>query len=274
MDGKKRFDKICQDIKAVRIQGAESVAKAGIRALLIRHDKKAVSRLLNLRPTEPLLQNSVKFIMKDEKNIKERAGIISDYLKNAEKKLAETGKTLIKKHSTIFLHCHSSSVTSIILAAKSQKPEIIVTETRPLFQGRKTAAELAKAGINVKLIADVAARTPLRNSDMFLFGADAINHRGIINKIGTALYAELAKSYKIPCYSCAVALKYSPHPVAIEQRPAKEILIERRKKLRILNPAFEVIGKNLVTGIVSELGILSYQNFLRKVVTAYPSIYR
>ena len=51
MDKKKRFDKICRDIKSVKIQGAANVAKAGFRAYKLFPNKKTKDKILSLRPT-------------------------------------------------------------------------------------------------------------------------------------------------------------------------------------------------------------------------------
>ena len=58
-----RFDKILSDIKSVRIQGAENVAKAGIRAFLMKPGKKSAKKILSIRSTEPLLQNAIKKLL-------------------------------------------------------------------------------------------------------------------------------------------------------------------------------------------------------------------
>ena len=60
----KRFDKILKDIKSIKIQGATSVALAGMQAYLLQHDTTSVRKILNARPTEPLLQNCIKILEK------------------------------------------------------------------------------------------------------------------------------------------------------------------------------------------------------------------
>ena len=57
---KDKFERICQDIKAIKIQGAENIARASLRALLIKHDSQSVNKLISLRPTEPCLRNCIK----------------------------------------------------------------------------------------------------------------------------------------------------------------------------------------------------------------------
>ena len=57
MTPKQKFNKICKDIKSVKIQGAENIAKAGLEAYKIFPNKKSKKILLSLRPTEPMLAN-------------------------------------------------------------------------------------------------------------------------------------------------------------------------------------------------------------------------
>ena len=59
-----KFNKICKDIKDLKIQGAEAVAKAGLKALKLNHSKEAIKRIISLRHTERLLQNSIKNALK------------------------------------------------------------------------------------------------------------------------------------------------------------------------------------------------------------------
>ena len=61
------FAEICMKIQKVEIQGAENVAKAAVKALLIKSDARSVKQLLSLRPTEPCMRNAVNFAKSDPK---------------------------------------------------------------------------------------------------------------------------------------------------------------------------------------------------------------
>jgi translation initiation factor 2B subunit (eIF-2B alpha/beta/delta family) len=259
----KRFYQILQDIKEVRIQGATNVASAGIKAFLINPSKEAAEKIISLRPTEPFLQHSIGLLLKS-KDKKQTARKILSYLKESNKRITKQGERLIKNEMNIFVHCHSSSVINILIKAKKQGKRFVVynTETLPLYQGRRTAEELAKAGIKVIHLPDTAAEYAIRKCDLFLFGADAYLKKGVVNKSGTSMFCEIAKLYKIPCYSCGISLKYTGK-TKIEFRPSREVWNERNKNIQILNPAFDFVPKKLITGVVSELGILPYSQFAR-----------
>jgi len=260
----KRFDKILKDIKDIKIQGANSIAREGVNAYLLQPDENSAKKILKTRPTEPLMQNAIRFLLKS-KNKKAAAKEFFSYTKLSEKKIAKYGSTLIKKDMNIFTHCHSSSVVDILKHAKKARKDFVVynTETEPLMQGRKTANELARAGIKVIHVPDTAVEYSLKKCDLFLFGADAFLKKGVINKIGTKMYCEIADLYNIPRYSCGVSLKFTKK-IKMELRKGKELWAERQKNIEVLNPAFDLVNKKLISGVVSEFGVLGYGSFIKK----------
>lgn len=264
-----QFRGIIKKIKEVKIQGAENIAIAGIKAAPL-FKGSSIKELLKARPTEPALRNAIEF----SKKYGQKKAL--EHFKTSKEKIIKNGLKIIKP--VIFTHCHSSTVISILKNAKrkGKKFEVINTETRPLFQGRKTAKELSKGGIKITTIADSAARDALtkggeiKKADVVLFGADAILKNGnVINKIGSGLFAEIAYYEKIPVYICANSWKFSSKNVKIEERSFKEIWNRAPKKIRIKNPAFEIIDAKYIKGIISELGILKPKEFVKKVKKVY-----
>ncbi|MGC9309495.1 MAG: hypothetical protein ACP5D2_02245 [Candidatus Nanoarchaeia archaeon] len=263
---KKRFKKIIKKIKTLEVQGAEDVAKTGIKAFLIEPNKQAAKILLKSRPTEPLLQNAIKRLLKAE-NKKREANKILREIEKAHKQAVSKGKKLIKNNMNIYTHCHSSTVIDILKQAKQiSKKRFVVytTEVEPRLQGRMTARELSNAHIKTIIAPDLAAEHIIRKCDLFLFGADAFTKKGVVNKIGTSFLCELAKKYHIPRYSCGISMKYA-NKVKLEKRPGKEVWDDGDKLIDIENPAFDFVNKKLLTGIISEHGILTYKQFLKKV---------
>lgn len=260
-----KFNQICKNIKEIKIQGAENVAKAGLAALKLNSSKSSIKRLLSLRPTEPCLKNAIRY---SQKNSIEAAFA---YFNGSDDMIAHIGQHIIHKGDVIFTHCHSSTVINILKEAKKHRNfQVINTETRPLLQGRKTSRELAKAGIKVTEIVDSAVDNVLEKSatmkkaDLMIIGTDAILKNGdAINKIGSKMFAELAHDHKIPVYIATISWKYSNVPVKIEQRNPDEIWHENYKKISIKNPAFDQIPAKYITGIISELGIHSPAKFVK-----------
>ncbi|UZE93654.1 MAG: hypothetical protein IB618_02680 [Candidatus Pacearchaeota archaeon] len=275
-----RFDKICKDIKEVKIQGARNVAMAAAKALLIKHDKKAVRKLINLRPTEPTLRNTIKFILA-KPTIKEGVGFVLEHFKESQKKISKYGSRFIKNGMTIYTHCHSSTVINIFLEAKRQgkKFEVYCTETRPLYQGRITASQLSKARIPVTMFVDSAARIALKKADISFYGTDAITPTKIYNKIGSELFAIIAKKYDVPLYVATDSWKFDPETIygieeKIEKRSIKEVWSNPPKGVKISNMAFEKIDPALVTAIISELGVFMKKSFISEVRRVYPFMFK
>lgn len=298
------FKKLLSDIKSLKIQGAESVAKEAVKGFktvikkskahtahqLLSELKRAAAELIRTRPTEPAMRNSVKFILNDldkqptaeklAKRVNEKIDEIIFHFDNSREKIVSYGAGKIKKDYVVFTHCHSSTVVSILKKAHKQKKKFYVhnTETRPLFQGRKTSKELSLEGIDTTHYTDSAALFALKKADICLFGADAIQSDGrIVNKTGTGLFAEIAIKHDIPIFVCMNSWKFDPVTIhgfdeVIEHRNRTEVWKGASKGLKVFNPAFEVIDSQKITGVISELGVYRPEVFPELVARSYPFI--
>ena len=277
-ENKKKFNKIVEDIEQIKMQGAQNIAKKAVEAYKLFPNKRSKKKLLSLRPTEPLLKNVLNsFTDGDLEKFKENYKKIMNHFEETQEKINRLSLKLIKNNDVIFTHCHSSTVTKALIHAKNngRKFQIYVTETRPLYQGRKTARELSKAKIKTTLFVDSAGMLALTKSQgtkkvkKFFIGADALLDQGIVNKIGSGMLAQIAYKNKIPLYVFSDSWKYSKEKVKMEQRSFKEIWNFFRKesgsKITIKNPAFEFVDKKYINSIVSEYGVLKYKDFLKKV---------
>lgn len=290
------LSKALEDIRSVKVQGAERIALFFLEFLSQfvfsnRNDKQlghlvssVISKFIALRSTEPCLRNASKFVMlglhkqhPDPSHLLSKISEAKLFLEQSGDVLAHLGSQKIKQHMIVYTHCHSSSVIRILSSAHKNNIKFLVknTETRPLYQGRKTATELAKHGIPVEHYIDSAMRLAIKRADIVLLGADAITDEKIYNKIGSELVCELAKSFDIPVYICSTSWKYdavSKYGLEekIEERSSKEIWTNVPKGITVKNFAFEKINPLLITGIISELGILPVSQFLSVVVEKYP----
>lgn len=145
-----------------------------------------------------------------------------------------------------------------------------VDETRPYLQGsRLTAWELAQAGVPHSLIPDVAAGYLMAGGevDTVIVGADRIAANGdVANKVGTYTLAVLAARHGIPFYVAAplssVDLQSATGAdIPIEERAPNEVLSFRGVRVappdtEVRNPAFDVTPAELITGIVTDEGVL------------------
>jgi methylthioribose-1-phosphate isomerase len=150
---------------------------------------------------------------------------------------------------------------------------VYACETRPVLQGaRLTTWELMQADVDVTLITDnMAAHTiKSKNISAIIVGADRIAANGdTANKIGTFNLALLAKAFNIPFYVAAPLSTFDPsiadgNQIPIEERNPEEVtelggIRIAPEGVKVFNPAFDVTPNELISGIITEKGILSNQ---------------
>ncbi|MBN2567153.1 translation initiation factor eIF-2B [Candidatus Woesearchaeota archaeon] len=287
---------LVRDIKALKVQGAEHVALSAVQAINHMLSSGRVSSFASLRqrlladrklleaarPTEPFLRNVLSYIFHgfEETTLEEmqaRVRSIILHFSRGDQRIVAYGVPLLRGKEAAYTHCHSSTVVAVLKAAHAQGMRFTVrnTETRPLYQGRTTAAELAAAGVPVIHFVDSAMRYALKQCDIALLGCDAITPTKIINKIGSELACEVAHRRRIPVYICTNSWKLDPHTLfgydeEIERRSSEEVWSAAPKGIKIDNYAFENIDSRLVTGIVSELGVHPPRQFIRAALKEYP----
>ena len=170
-----------------------------------------------------------------------------------------------------------------------------VDETRPRNQGASlTAWELGQAGVPHTLVADNAGGHLMQHGqvDLVIVGCDRVTARGdVCNKIGTYLKALAALDNGVPFYVAMPrsTLDLSLHDgllqIPIEERPAREIthlhgrtgagaVVEvciTPEGTRAANPAFDITPARLVSGLITECGIVAAeQPALRRLMEAAP----
>ncbi|MEE9152215.1 MAG: translation initiation factor eIF-2B [Thermoplasmata archaeon] len=179
--------------------------------------------------------------------------------KNAITKIKKQVANLIEEGCTILTHSYSSTVIQSLIFAHQEGKGIVViiTESRPLFEGRRTAGILAENGIRAVLIADMASFHFLDDVDIILTGSDCICHNGVVNKIGTKGIAIAASQYGIPFYvlsekSKFLPSKYMDEPL-IEEKEGREIL-EDAGDTEVKNIYFDITPHRFYKGVITEDG--------------------
>ena len=111
---------------------------------------------------------------------------------------------------------------------------------------------------------------------MYACACDAITAEGkIFNKIGTEQIAQFAQENRIPAYSCTNSWKFDPKTLygfeeIIEERDPKEVWENPPKGVTIRNPAFEITSPDVITGMITELGVLKPETLVMQVQQQYP----
>ena len=286
------IDQTVTDIKSLKIQGATNILNASLKALktwLSGKDtitpeefKEKVFLLTSARPTEPLTINLLGMLIAKFANPSKKEAVlaiedIEVLLSSIEDKIALYGKEQLKEKNAILTHCHSRTIEKIILQTFKENGNLKVytTETRPMFQGRITATNLAAAGISVNLITDGFAPYLISQNEIkaFIIGADAILSDGsIINKVGSFGIALSAWRENIPVYIACTLLKYVPQELKMESRDSNEIWDSPPSGVTIINPAFDIVPEKFITGLITEAGFLKTSEVTSKIKEIYPWI--
>ncbi|MDW8034203.1 MAG: S-methyl-5-thioribose-1-phosphate isomerase [Nitrososphaerota archaeon] len=250
---------------------------------------KTSELLRNVRPTGRNLSWAIDRCLKAIEDVKTVKGIKKMLLEEAERianedvktnlKIANKGLEIIMDGDRILTHCNTGGLGTVeygtalgiirIAWEKGRKISVIATETRPLLQGaRLTAWELKKYGVPFKLICDSMAGYVMSKGmvDKVLVGADRILATGhVANKIGTLTLAILAKHHGIPFYVAAPLSTFDfttkPTEMPIEERDPKEVThfagrLVTVKDIDVINPAFDITPPELVSGIITEKGVI------------------
>ena len=130
---------------------------------------------------------------------------------------------------------------------------------------------MQQEGIPVKLIPDVASGylMSIGKIDKVVIGADRVAYDGIANKIGSSMVALAAKRFDIPFYIAAPFSTFdkeiSIFDTVIEERDPNEVIYYGGARIcpegtEVINPAFDIVPKDLITGIITEKGVIDLNN--------------
>jgi methylthioribose-1-phosphate isomerase len=198
------------------------------------------------------------------------------------RRMAAFGAELIHDGDTVIHHCNTGALAvvdwgtalGVIRAAHEQGKHVhvLVDETRPRLQGaRLTAWELGRLGIPYDIIPDGAAGHFMRRGEvaLALVGGDRVVANGdVANKVGTYMLALAANANHVPFYCVIPASTIDRETpdgsaIPIEERDPAEVLEIEVHGQRVTplgaharNPAFDVTPHELITGWVTERGIL------------------
>lgn len=194
------------------------------------------------------------------------------------------GAELLPDGARVLTHCNAGALAtaghgtalgvfrSAVEAGK--KISVIADETRPFLQGaRLTAWEMVQEKIPVTLITDNMAGFMMSKGeiDAVVVGTDRVAANGdVANKIGTYMVAVLARRHNIPFYvACPLSTIDLNIPdgsaIPIEERATEEVTGFRdcqwaAQGVKVRNPAFDVTPAELVSGLITEKGVVHQPN--------------
>jgi len=198
--------------------------------------------------------------------------------------MGSNGAALLDDGARVLTHCNAGALATaghgtalgVFRSAveEGKKISVIADETRPFLQGaRLTAWEMVQENIPVTLISDNMSGHLMSHGeiDAIVVGTDRVAGNGdVANKIGTYMVAVLAKRHNIPFYvACPLSTIdrsiTSGKDIPIEERPIEEVIGYREcqwaaEGVEVRNPAFDVTPAELVTGLITEKGVILNPN--------------
>ena len=251
----------------------------------------ASQELLNAQPAMAPLFHLCNTVLLAIANAKTTAAVekdCQDALETFERTLCESAAgiaermyELIPPGELVFAYSFSSTVVSSLLNARARGRyfRVACTESRPSLEGRKLAKQLSSGNIEVIYTFDSAMSLVLPNCSVAFMGSDCVGMPGVVNKVGSFLLALACKELNIPLYVLAGSEKIVGDERLFEfekhERPGEEVWETRKedgkegipKGVRVLNHQFELVPLNLVTGIVTEKGVLKEKDIEKYVKT-------
>lgn len=269
-------------IKTMIVRGAPAIGVAAAFGVALadltgENLELAAQEIKNARPTAVNLFWAVDRVMASKSPLKEAKKMYNEDIET-NKSIGKYGSTIIDENDTILTHCNAGALAcvdygtalGVIRTAHEEGKNInvICDETRPLGQGARLSVwEMQEEGIPVKLIVDSAAGYLMQQGEInkVIIGADRVAKGGIANKIGSLMVALAAKRFNIPFYVAAPMSTFdneiSIYDVKIEERSPEEVLYYggcriTSEKTKVRNPAFDIVPSDLITGIITENGII------------------
>ena len=240
----------------------------------------AVNLMWAVEKQKEVIKNSKSGIHGIVEELKQNAIRLEDEDIAINKKIGDFGAEVVPSGATILTHCNAGALATVaygtalgvVRSAFANDPtiQVFADETRPRQQGaRITTFELTMDGIPTTLITDGMCSYFMKKGmiDMVVVGADRIAANGdTANKIGTYTVAIAAKYHNVPFYIAAplstidTSIKTGDE-IVIEERSHEEVTYINGKiicapDVNIINPGFDVTPHELITGIITEKGIL------------------
>lgn len=236
-------------------------------------------RLIKSKPAIAPIRQLIKFLLKecdetiDPSTVRLKAITFierfSSWLREIKYRISQHASVLIGIRKTILTHSFSTAVVETFRKAKQENKDfsVIVTESRPVFEGRLLSQQLSVLNVPVTIIVDAAASSYIEKTDMVLLGANRLTDVDFTNRIGSLAIVHSAKRAQIPCYVLAGSDKYlseDEEPVKLTTGVAQEVWKDVPSGIKILNSYYERIPLRLCSGIICEEGIVPFSQYAQK----------
>jgi translation initiation factor eIF-2B subunit delta len=186
----------------------------------------------------------------------------AEELASSGSRIAEEALSLLTDGYTVLTHSRSSTVLAALLLARDRglEFEVVCTESRPLYEGRKVAEALSEAGIHTTLVTDASVSHIVPRVNLVMVGADSVSSDGLVNKMGTYGVALAARAHGVPFYALCGSEKLLPAGspyFEVQARDPEEVWPGSPEAVEVLNYYFEVTPLEYLSGLVTEKGLIT-----------------
>ena len=194
--------------------------------------------------------------------------------------ITSCGLGLIAEGDKIMTHSYSSTVMAVLgeAPAEGKRIEAIATRSGAGGTGQRIALELGRRGVKVTFIDDTAVGLYVSSANKVMVGADRVCADGtIVNGVGTYPLALAAQKAAVPFYVLCETLKFDHRmrsdEVDLEEKEPSEVIgrVKLPPQVSVKNPYFDLTPLELVTGIVTENGLLApggVTGYIRRLLSA------
>ncbi|MFB6353048.1 MAG: translation initiation factor eIF-2B, partial [Halobacteriales archaeon] len=185
---------------------------------------------------------------------------VVERVESAKAEAAANAAAELADGETLFTHDYSTTVLAALEAAVADGKtfEVVVSEARPRYLGRKTARELGRLdGVEPTLVVDSAMGVHLEDVDRVLVGMDCIVGDRLYNRVGTYPLAATAADRDVPVWVVGSAAKRIESGFVFENeyRAASEVILEPPEGFDVSNPAYDATPVRLLAGVVTDVGV-------------------
>ena len=276
------YPRFLEQLRRDREQGASALARACLRAVACSardapaSGSRGLRRLLTaragelagIRPTMAPISNLLgrwqtaleKVPAEDLAEFRAQAAAVAEALvsesEQAMEQAAASACRVIGSGRRILTHSLSASVLACFRLLRGNGVTAIVSESRPLNEGRRLAEQLAEWAIPVSLITDAQLGLFAAEADLALIGADRVLADGsVVNKAGSYLLALAARDRGIPFYVCCEGFKAATGVDApLEEMAGGELGYPQRPGILLRNTYFDITPARLISGWFTERG--------------------
>ena len=171
----------------------------------------------------------------------------------------EAARTIIRNYKSVVTLSYSSTVESILRHGLPPDCRVVIAESRPLMEGRRLFRNLSDDVTELRMITDAQLGLAIPDADLVLVGADAVlRDLSVVNKTGTYLAALVAhahgRDFLVAADTYKINVTMDANNCILESKSGREVWSRQEKQCD--NVYFDITPRQLITGFVSEEGIL------------------